>query len=60
MDDRDIDRVLQLAAETDLLIALADELPPVRALQIATIDLDGGRAHPVSSPAEGQSALTCW
>jgi len=28
IDDSDIDRVLQLAAEADLLIALADELPP--------------------------------
>jgi RNA polymerase sigma factor (sigma-70 family) len=45
MDDGDIDRVLQLAAETDLLIALADELPPdqFEAVRAHVLDEQGYR-----------------
>lgn len=45
IDDSDIDRVLQIAAETDLLIALADELPPdqFEAVRAHVLDEQGYR-----------------
>ena len=41
--DSDVDRVLQIAAETDLLIALADELPPdqLEAVRAHVLDEQG-------------------
>ncbi len=48
IDDSDIDRVLQMAAETDLLIALADELPPDQ--------FEAVRAHVLDEQGYGQLA----
>ena len=48
MDDGDIDGVLQVAAETDLLIALAEELPPDQ--------FEAVRAHVFDEQGYGQIA----
>ncbi len=48
IDDSDIDRVLQIAAETDLLVALADELPPDQ--------FEAVRAHVLDEQGYGQIA----